>query len=55
MGNISNLTRTAIAAVGAIILSASFITAAVGPAASAANAGTYAAAQAPVAVQEQQA
>ena len=54
MANFTNFTRTAIAAVGAIVLSATFVTAAVGPAATAADA-PYAAAQVPVSVQEQQA
>ena len=55
MTNISNLTRTAIAAVGAILLSAAFVTAAVGPAATAANGEAYAAVQTQPLVQEQQA
>ena len=58
MVNFTNFTRTATAAVGALILSLAFITAAVGPAATAANSGTdtYAAAvQSPVMVQEKQA
>lgn len=57
MIDFTNFTRTATAAVGALILSTAFIAAAVGPAASAASgsAAGYAAVQAPVSVQEQQA
>ena len=54
MTNFSNFTRSALAAVGALVLSATFVTAAVGPAATAAKAGTYAA-QTQSLVQEQQA
>ena len=54
MFDFTNLTRTATAAVGAILLSTAFIAAAVGPAASAASgSAAYAAAQ--PSVQEQQA
>jgi len=55
MTNFSNFTRTVTAAVGALVLSTAFVTAAVGPAASAADAGSYAGVQTSVAVQEQQA
>ncbi len=55
MANFTNFTRTVTAAVAAILLSATFITAAVGPAATAANSGAYAAVQTQVAVQEMQA
>lgn len=55
MVNFTNFTRTATAAVGALVLSTAFITAAVGPAASAANGDGYASVQAPASVQEQQA
>lgn len=57
MIDFTNFTRTATAAVGALILSTAFITAAVGPATTAASgtAAGYAAVQAPVSVQEQQA
>ena len=55
MANFTNFTRTATAAVGAIILSAVFVTAAVGPAATAGSTGAYASVQTSVAVQEQQA
>ena len=55
MTNFSNFTRTVTAAVGALVLSATFVTAAVGPAASASDAGSYAGVQTSVAVQEQQA
>ena len=56
MTNFTNFTRTATAAVGALILSTAFITAAVGPATSAASGSAgYAAVQVPVSVQEQQA
>ena len=59
MANFTNFTRTATAAIGALILSAAFVTAAVGPATSAATrqGDSYAAAAAhsPVSVQEQQA
>jgi hypothetical protein len=54
MTNFSNFTRTVTAAVGALVLSTAFVTAAVGPAASA-GAGSYAGVQTSVAVQEQQA
>ena len=54
MASFTNFTRTAIAAVGALVLSATLVPAAVGPAASAADAA-YAAVQGPVSVQEQQA
>jgi hypothetical protein len=58
MVNFTNFTRTATAAVGALVISTAFITAAVGPAATAANGRTdsYAAAeQGPVMVQDKQA
>ena len=55
MTNLSSFTRSAIAAVGAILLSAAFVTAAVGPAATAANGDDYAAVQTQPSVQEQQA
>ncbi len=56
MANFTNLTRTATAAVGAIVLSTTFILAAVGPAASASSGRTDAyAVQAQVSVQEKQA
>ena len=57
MIDFTNFTRTATAAVGALILSTAFIAAAVGPAATAASgsAAGYAALQSPVSVQEQQA
>ena len=53
MGNFTNYVRTVTAAIGALVLSTLFVTAAVGPAATASQAGSYAAAQ--VLVQEQQA
>ena len=53
MANFTNLTRSATAAVGAIILSTVFVTAAVGPATTAANG--YAAATSTASVQVQQA
>jgi hypothetical protein len=58
MVNFTNFTRTAAAAVSALVVSMAFITAAVGPAATAASGRTdsYAAAvQGPVMVQEKQA
>ena len=53
MTNFSNFTRSALAAVGALVISTAFIVAAVGPAAATAQspAATYAAAQLPVSVQ----
>ena len=53
MVNFTNFTRNAAAAVGALVLSTTFVTAAVGPAATAA--GSLETAQAQVTVQEQQA
>ena len=57
MVNFTNFTRTATAAVGALVISMAFVTAAVGPAAAAHGHGdSYAAAaQSTVSVQEQQA
>ena len=55
MVDFTNFTRTVTAAVGALVLSATFVTAAVGPAATASGSGAYAAVQSPVLVQEQQA
>ena len=57
MFTFTNFTRTVTASVGAIILSAAFITAAVGPAATAANGNgdSYAAVQSTASVQESQA
>ena len=57
MINFTNLTRNATALVGAILLSAAFVTAAVGPAATAANddGSSYAVVQSKASVQEQQA
>ena len=55
MANFTNFTRTVTAAVGALVLSATFITAAVGPAATAGSSGAYAAVQTQVSVQEKQA
>jgi hypothetical protein len=57
MVDFTNFTRTVTAAVGALVLSTLFVTAAVGPAATAGNApgDAYAAVQTQVSVQEQQA
>ena len=57
MANFTNLTRATTAAVGAIVLSTTFILAAVGPAASASSGRTdaYASVQTQVSVQEKQA
>jgi hypothetical protein len=57
MINFTDFTRTVTAAVGAILISAVFVTAAVGPAASAANGrgDSYAAVHGTASVQEKQA
>ena len=57
MFTFTNFTRTATASVGAILVSAAFIAAAVGPAATAANGhgDSYAAVQTTASVQEKQA
>ena len=57
MVNFTNISRKVSAAVGALVISTAFITAAVGPAAAAATGGTdgYAAVQAQALVQDKQA
>jgi hypothetical protein len=57
MGNFTNINRKVGAAVGAIVISMAFLTAAIGPAASANDfrGDGYAAAQGQVSVQEKQA
>jgi len=55
MGNFSNINSKITAAIGALVISMAFITAAIGPAASASNGNVYASAQTQVLVQEQQA
>ena len=55
MGNFTNINSRIAAAVGALVISMAFITAAIGPAASASNGNVYASAQTQVLVQEKQA
>ena len=55
MGNFTSFNSKLTAAVGALVISMAFITAAVGPAASASNGAGYAAVQSQASVQEQQA
>ena len=55
MANFSDFSRKISAAVGALVVSMVFITAAVGPAATASSGAAYAAAQSQASVQDQQA